>query len=366
MIVLIPAYEPDLRLVRLVVDLLAEDAAVTVLVVDDGSGPAYDGVFSVASDAGAHLLRFPVNRGKGAALRSGFAWVADRGTGEPVVCADCDGQHTPEDVLRVAAEVAPGTMVLGGRRFTGKVPARSRLGNAVSRWLFRAVAGSSVHDTQTGLRAYPHDLLGWLAAVDGERFEYEFNLLLQAASAGVRIREVGIATIYLAGNESSHFRPVRDSLRIYAPLLRFAASSLTSYAVDLALVVALHALTGNLLAAVLVARIVSAGCNFHVNRTLVFAHRGDGLRAAVRYALLAGAMLVANYAALSALVDLGWSVAPAKVVVEALLVVASFAVQRRVVFRADQRTTMSSEPVPSSAVMTSPAPVAVTREVEAR
>lgn len=136
--------------------------------------------------------------------------------GEPVVCADCDGQHTPADIARIAALVAPGTMVLGGRRFTGPtsggpVPLRSKVGNAVSRWLFGAVAGVGVHDTQTGLRAYPADLLPWLQSVPGDRFEYEFSLLLRASGAGVLIVEVPIETIYLDANASSHFRPVQDS-----------------------------------------------------------------------------------------------------------------------------------------------------------
>lgn len=337
MIVLIPAYEPDLRLARLVRTLLASDAVAHVLVVDDGSGPAHDGVFAVVSDAGAHVLRFPTNRGKGAALRSGFAWVAEHHPGQPVVCADCDGQHTPEDILRVAGLVEAGTVVLGGRRFTGKVPLRSRLGNAASRRVFRLVSGQLVHDTQTGLRAYPPDLLEWVATVDGDRFEYEFNLLLGARTAGVRLREVPIATIYLAENASSHFRPVRDSLRIYAPLLRFAGSSLASYTLDLALVVALEASTGSLLAAVLGARLASASLNFHLNRTRVFRHRGSRVDAACRYVVLASVLLLVNYLGLSALMAVGWGLAGSKVLVEAVLFGASYVAQHRSVFRDDDR-----------------------------
>ncbi len=351
MLILIPAYEPDLRLVALVRELRASAPAASVLVVDDGSGPAFDGVFAVAEQAGAHLLRFPANRGKGAALKSGFAWATEHRPGEPVVCADCDGQHTPTDILRVADAVAHATMVLGGRRFTGRVPARSRFGNAVTRWVFRLVTGTSVHDTQTGLRGYPADVLPWLLAVDGERFEYESNLLLQARAAGVAVAEIPIETIYLDANASSHFRPLRDSLRIYAPLLRFGAVSSASAVVDFVGVLALYALSSHLLVSVLCARLVSGTLNFQLNRRYVFADAGDERTALVRYLGLAGGLLAANYALLALLVDaVGVPLAPAKVLIDVVLFVTSYAVQRRAVFTtpASVRTLRSSAPAPQA------------------
>ncbi len=236
MLVLVPAFEPDDRLVRLVEDLRQHLPEARVLVVDDGSGPAHEAFFSDAAAAGAQVLTQPENRGKGAALKLGFAWAAEHAPGSPVTTADCDGQHTPVDIARVAERVRPRTMVLGGRRFTGDVPLRSKVGNAISRWVFRAVTGTPVHDTQTGLRGFAADLLPWLQEVEGERFEYEFNLLLQARRAGVRVVEIPIATVYLDENESSHFRPLQDSLRIYVPLARVAGSSLAGFAALLAFV----------------------------------------------------------------------------------------------------------------------------------
>lgn len=336
MIVLIPAYEPDLALVNLVGALARHLPAATVVVVDDGSGRSYDGLFDVVADAGAHVIRVPVNRGKGAALKLGFAWASRHAPGHHVVCADCDGQHSPTDIARVAARIEPGAMVLGGRRFTGEIPLRSRVGNTVSRWLFLAVAGEAVHDTQTGLRGYPDELLGWLVSVPGTRFEYEFNVLLGARAAGVRIAEVPIETIYLDANASSHFRPVRDSVRIYAPLLRFAASSLAAYVVDVAGLLLLMALTGNLLLSVVAARLGSAALNFGVNRDLVFRHTGSRREALARYAALAGALLAANVS-LMALVVAAWGLPllAGKVVVEAGLFLISYALQRRLVFSGD-------------------------------
>lgn len=191
---------------------------------------------------------------------------------------------TPRDILRVAEATAPATVVLGGRRFTGHAPARGRIGNAVSRLVFRALTGARLHDTQTGLRGHPAELLTWLGGVEGGWFEYESNLLLQARTGGVRVDEIEIETVYLDANASSPFRPVRDSLGIYAPLLGLGGSSLMPAAVDWFGVITLMTLTADLLTSVVLARLVSGTLNFTLNRDLVFADRGDARVSLWRYA----------------------------------------------------------------------------------
>lgn len=226
-IVLIPAFEPGHSLVDVVRDIRGTQPGLGVVVVDDGSGPASARVLDAARDLGCTVLRHGTNRGKGVALRTGFRHVARACPGHDVVCADADGQHGVADVLRVAGRVEEtGVMVLGVRRFDGEVPVRSRAGNGLTRLLFRAATGCPVRDTQTGLRAYPHGLLDWLLTVPGERFEYEMNVLLYAVRAGQPIEQTTIATRYVADNASSHFGSFTDSVRIYLPLLRFAASAL--------------------------------------------------------------------------------------------------------------------------------------------
>lgn len=122
-----------------------------------------------------------------------------------------------------ADRVAAALLVLGNglARRVHRMPPRSRVGNAVTRELFRAATGHRVCDTQTGLRDYPSTILPWLATIPGERFEYEMNTLLAAARAGLAIEQVEIATTYLDGNASSHFGSMRDAARIYRALLRF-------------------------------------------------------------------------------------------------------------------------------------------------
>jgi hypothetical protein len=341
-LVLVPAYEPDDRLLALLDALRATAPDAHLLVVDDGSGAAFTPVFDAARRRGCTVLTHPVNRGKGAALKTGFAFVVEHAPGEEVVCADSDGQHRPDDVLRVAACVRDGAdLVLGVRGFTGTVPLRSRFGNSLTRTLFRLATGRDVRDTQTGLRGYAAGLLPWLLSVPGERFEYEVGTLLQAVRRGLPIDQVDIATVYLQGNASSHFRPVLDSARVYAPLLTFLASSFAAFVLDTTALVVLHGLIGGLLLPLLVARVLSSSVNFAVNRRVVFVAPGARSvgAAAARYASLAVALFAANYALLAAFTALGLGLLPAKLLTEVLLVGVSYQVQRCTVFtrRADQR-----------------------------
>ncbi len=353
MIVLIPSYQPDGRLVRLLDDLRDCAPDLHVVVVDDGSGPGYRTVFAAVRGTGRTLLTHPANQGKGRALKTGFAHIARHWPRAAVVCADSDGQHSVADILRVAqalrqqsarpsagaATLADRTdddrpaIVLGRRTFTGDVPARSTLGNRASAVLFRLATGVRVRDTQTGLRGCPGSLLDWLGSIRGDRFEYELTVLLRAAAAGIPLVEVDIATIYLEENASSHFRPVRDSVRVLAPLLRFSAASLLSFVLDTVLLLGLQSWTGNLLLAVVGARVGSAAANFLANRHLVFtARRRPAGPALVRYALLVVGLLAANYLLLRVLTGIGIGLLVAKVLTEALLYAVSFQVQRRVVF----------------------------------
>lgn len=332
MIVLIPALEPDDRLLGLLAGLRAY--GVRAVVVDDGSGPGFDQVFAAARRLGATVLRTPVNHGKGHALKLGLAHVAATWPGQDVVCADSDGQHTVSDVLAVGERVrASRAVVLGARAFTGAVPRRSRAGNTAARLAFALATGLAVPDTQTGLRGYPADRLAWALAVPGERFEYEQRLLLAAARDGVPMVSEPIATVYVDGNRSSHFRPVLDSLRVMAPVLRYVASSFLGFVVDTVVLLVLARATGSLLASVLAARLVSGSVNFAVNRRWVFRHGGHPWRkAATSYATLAAVLLAANFGLMSALTGIGVPLLAAKLLTEAMLVGAGFVLQRQVVF----------------------------------
>ena len=221
-IVVIPAYRPDAALPQLVSGLAA--APFSIVVVDDGSGPVYEPVFAALPSPAVTILRHETNRGKGAALRTAFLWIAEpRPDASGIVTADADGQHALPDILSVAAALAaePEALHLGSRPLDGPgVPLRSRLGNLPMRWFFRLCTGLRLADTQTGLRGFSASLAPWFAALPGDRYEFELTMLLAAARLGCPIREHPIRALYRAGNAGSHFRPLRDSWRVMHALFR--------------------------------------------------------------------------------------------------------------------------------------------------
>lgn len=352
-IALVPAYQPDGAFLTVVEE--AEAAGFAVVAVNDGSDPATAPLFEAASKH-ATVLNHEVNQGKGQAIKTGLAYIREHASpAAVVVTVDADGQHGIADALKVAAaaEARPGTLVVGSRRLCGKVPLRSRLGNAAARLVFQLATGRRVYDTQSGLRAFSAGMASELAAIPGERYEYEMNVLLTLAKAGSPIKEIGIETIYLRNNESSHFSTVHDTLLIVRELALFSASSLTCFALDYGLYTALGFLAEGLPGALAVAvpnvfaRLVSASVNFTLNRRIVFDGNEDWVRPAARYALLAACILAGNTTALSFLVEcLGWDRYVAKLACELAFFFVSWFVQRNVVFK-ERRQGHEQRGVPS-------------------
>ena len=341
--VLIPAYEPGGRLPELVKSL-REHAS--ILVVDDGSGPEYAEFFDAADRLGAVVIAHGSNQGKAAALRTGFGWLMANAAGHTVVCADSDGQHLPQDVIAVGAEVnrraaegAPRAVVLGVRGFSGEVPLRSRVGNRAMTALVTAVTGTRISDTQTGLRGYPASLLEWACGIRGERFAYELWLLLEGSRQAIPVVGVPIETVYLEHNASSHFRPLADSVRVLSPLLLFAASSLVSFGLDTGALLILSAVTGSLAVSVVGARLLSASVNFALNRRTVFRSHGRLGPQLLRYGAFAVVLLGLGYAGIAALTSLGVPLVIAKITTDASLWLSSFGVQRVFVFTRESART---------------------------
>lgn len=329
-IALIPAYKPDEKLLDLI-DELSGNGFETV-VVDDGSGLEYTGIFDRID---CTVLRHPVNYGKGHALRTGIGFIKDMYSSEHVIVTlDADGQHKVQDALRVAAaaERAANALILGSRGFSGKVPLRSRFGNACTRKVFDLASGVRVRDTQTGLRAFSVQLADRMLAVSGERYEYEMNVLMSMAKQNIPIVEITIETIYLDGNKSSHFSPLRDSARIYGTILKFCGSSLLSFGADFSLF-ALFSLFIPIQAANIGARSISAGLNYTLNHKAVFSSDKPMVQTASQYFLLAVFILAANTAMLTLLTSyFGMGTLAAKILTEIVMFSISFGVQRIFIF----------------------------------
>ena len=222
--IIVPSLDPDEKLLQVVEGLLSEGFR-DILLVNDGSHADHVQPFV---DAARHpevtVLTHEVNRGKGRALKTAFAWcVENRPDIDGVVTVDGDNQHLPRDV-RACAEAMladPGKVWLGVRDFSLEhVPLRSRFGNTLTRGIMRMACGVSVTDTQTGLRAIPAGILPLMTRIEGERYEYETEMLLSLRPAGVGLGEIVIETVYINENETSHFNALKDSWKIYRIIFR--------------------------------------------------------------------------------------------------------------------------------------------------
>ncbi len=340
-IVLIPAYQPGVSLVASTISLLARGN--TVVVVNDGSSEDYTGIFAQL-DARVHVVSHGHNLGKGAALKTGYQYIKDTFSNYILVTADADGQHTAEDIQKVARQYAShhGELLLGSRTFEqSHVPLRSRLGNTITRKVFFMTTHVKVNDTQTGLRAFDSSLMELMLDVPGERFEYEMNVLLACARNEITITEVPITTIYETGNPTSHFKPIIDSMAIYGQILRFASSSVLAFLLDYTLFLLVLGLTkswalaSSVIIANIAARVISASFNFTVNKQFVFKHKGDLARSAVSYALLAAGILAGNTLVLMLFTHV-LLIAPyiAKIITELIMFAVSYLVQKNFIFTA--------------------------------
>ncbi|MDD3429828.1 MAG: bifunctional glycosyltransferase family 2/GtrA family protein [Oscillospiraceae bacterium] len=344
--VIIPALRPDERTIETVRQLLQEGMS-DIILIDDGSGEAYAPVFTALQQKySCTVLRHAVNLGKGRALKTGFNFALNAYPDMlGVVTVDADGQHAVADIAACCNRLrqTPNALVLGSRDFSAKnVPFKSRWGNVITRNVFAFLCGVRVSDTQTGLRAIPTDYLKVLMNVPGERFEYEMNMLVELPHNNVPVEQVPIQTIYLDGNSSSHFNPLRDALRIYAIFGKFLISSLSSSVVDIAaFTVFVWAFTQTALAdtagiwiATFAARAVSSMFNFLVNKNTVFKSGATNKSALIRYYILCAAqacisaLLVAGVFA-----AFGASKTLIKIFVDVLLFLASYQIQKRWVFK---------------------------------
>lgn len=226
-VVLIPAYKPDEALVRLVEELHSESFG--CLVVDDGSGEEYADVFAKIEDK-AKIIHAPFNGGKGSALKFGMNNLLECFPEcTHFITADSDGQHKVKDIIKVRDALAEGAvMVLSERDFKGKIPRRSMIGNILSRWVYCILTGHYLSDNQSGLRGFKVSEIEWLTLVSGDKYDYEINMLYYADCQHIPIDLIDVESVYIDGNKSSHFNPVRDTLRIYKRLFNSALGSIVA------------------------------------------------------------------------------------------------------------------------------------------
>lgn len=346
--VIIPAYEPDGKLIALLRELQQAEIS-RVVVVDDGSGERYETLFAQAEQIGnCTVLYHAVNLGKGRALKTAFNYCLREFEEMPgCVTADSDGQHTPSDIIACMRMLweNPKALILGCRNFNApEVPARSAFGNKFTRKVFKFLLGISVSDTQTGLRAVPTFFMKELMEVKGERFEYETNMLIETKNRNIPIEEVPVETVYIEDNRTSHFNPIKDSVRIYMVFGKFLFSSLSSSVLDLLLFhmfcTMCRPLDGKIwsvsyiVAATVFARVVSAVYNFLINYRVVFKSKEKMAVTAGKYFVLAVCQMMCSAFLVNLLYSLvGGTEVFVKMPVDIFLFFISFVIQRELVYR---------------------------------
>ncbi|MCL2486233.1 MAG: bifunctional glycosyltransferase family 2/GtrA family protein [Oscillospiraceae bacterium] len=295
--VLIPVLDPDEKFVSYI-SALADFGFENIIVVNDGSGEEYEPFFDETRKyPGCVVLNHEINRGKGRALKTGLSYFKEHLAHlDGVVTGDADGQHTLKDTAALAAILADrkDALVLGVRDFSlAHVPRRSMFGNRVTSVVFKLLYGQYISDTQTGLRGIPAALVDVFLATDGERFDYETNMLVECADRGIPIIEHPIETVYIEDNKSSHFRPVRDSAKVYwllcRNLIKFVVSGGLSFLINVGVFwLASAVLPGKNYTPFHTAAgfILSSVFNFLFNEYVVFAKRADAKRSAARFVTL--------------------------------------------------------------------------------
>ncbi len=218
--VIVPAFEAA-RCVAAVIDELARTLPCdrgAIVVIDDGST---DDTADIAARAGAHVVRYAPNRGKGAALVRGLEEAAALGF-YVALSVDADGQHPASSARQLLdASSDPEDLVLGVRDLVRDgAPRKNQLSNGISNLFLSLFSGRRLADTQCGLRRYPvKETLALRARASGYAFEAE--VLLRAIARGVHVVELPVKVIYPDEAERvTHFDSVRDPMRIVGAVVR--------------------------------------------------------------------------------------------------------------------------------------------------
>ncbi len=278
--VLIPTVNPGPELKKLVLNLGKSKFIKNftrqpkIVVVDDGSHKkeSIEILKQIALLPNLEVFRHYKNKGKGKAIKTGLLKL--RKDVNFIVTADSDGQHAPDDILKVLIEcITSNKYVLGSRNLSSiLVPFKSRLGNVLTSILFYLSTGKKIEDTQTGLRGIPQAYFDLFIEIDGDRYEYEFSALLEATKVDI-VSTIPIQTIYFENNKGSNFRPVKDSFLIYFLFLRYFYIAFCISVIDL-VAIYIATIIFPFTYSFLIIRLISAHIYFYLMKTKVFKSEG--------------------------------------------------------------------------------------------
>ncbi len=357
--IVLPSLDPDAKFKKVLEGLVNRGFEHIVIVNDGSSADNLHWFEEAAQHDVCTVLHHEVNKGKGRALKNAFAYVADNlPEVEGVITIDGDGQHLLEDIIACGErmlETGEG-VVLGCRDFNQPgIPPRSVAGNKTTSRFFKLLFNIRLADTQTGLRAIPAKYIRDFCDIDGERFEYETNMLLNMKRMGIPFIEQPIATVYDPDDYSSHYNAVKDSMRIFKVMFRFLASgsgfryiisAICSWIVDNGLYLLLLSLLGMRFstaamastAAQVIARALSSIFNFNMNDLYVFRSKENYWKAMGKYYCLCLPQTFVTVVCLTALISaLNISVpiiaTLVKIILELVIFIISYFIQNKWVFK---------------------------------
>lgn len=355
-VIMIPALNPDFKLINTLKEI-KQAGFTNVILVNDGSKEECDNIFSEAEslfsveDCKIKILKHSVNLGQGRAYKTAFNYYISVYKGGGVVQCDADGQHHINDIVRCADLLLenPDKFILGVRNFNSKdIPFRSRFGNKCTNLVFKLFCGMSIRDTQTGLKGIPYELTKKLIETPGERFEYATSVLLEVNKLGIDMIQFDINTIYINENESSHFNPLVDSIRIYSLIFKYLLSSLSAFLVDIVLFtifINIFAFSSYyIILSTYCAKVFSCTYTFFVNKKLVFSNNDKVVAIACKFVILCVVQSSLSALFVTACHDmLQLNETFIKILVDTILFFFSFQVQKRWVFKRTKKYEMAQK-----------------------
>lgn len=334
---IIPAYNPNEKLLELIAAHRLLCSEQDCIVIDDGSHPSCAPIFNAIKDQKIQVIHHEKNKGKGEALKTAMRYILAHYPANALgmITADADGQHAIEDIIKLnqALLKEPNKLHIGIRQnIKHQAPLRSRIGNRLTRFLYNQLTKSQIEDTQTGLRAIPWVLMQKMISSKSSHYEFEFEMLFVIGTLNLPLSQIPIQTIYIENNAASHFHPFMDSLKIYWVFFRFCSVSFFSFCIDFLIFCFLFGFFKNIWHSVISARMISAGFNFILNQKLSFQCQKPILPTFLKFFILAILMVNCSYQLLQLILLSGVNIYFGKILADAVLFVSSFFIQYFFIF----------------------------------
>jgi len=340
LVILIPAFNPNQNILDLVMGLSKFNWK-EIIIVNDGSVKESHSFFdNLNKIENVHIINHQINQGKGAALKTGIDYVNNTFTNiDGLITVDSDGQHLVEDIVKIGLEVKnrKNDIIFGVRSFDQNIPFRSKFGNKITQYLLYIFNGISLEDTQTGLRYLPISIFNEFLKLPGNKYEFELECIFTIKKLGYNITQIQIRTVYINDNKDSHFRPLIDSSRIYLVFAKFSFTSLLCFGIDMTIFALLLSYLDSILYATFFARVISGIFNFYLNRNYVFQvnKKNNLFKESISYIILWLILLILSGIIVTiAEGSPAYIIIPFKIIVDLILFLLAFYIQKNIIFNA--------------------------------